>query len=149
MYLNQDFQTQTFLVRMLQNYSSETKPSWSESALVINSWSYCSEMVYPSSWATLLKFLADKYPVFSSSNMAKTLAQFDLVFLSLILLVIKPNHSEKSIFPFPSESKSQIMLKIEPFLDSNPNDVMAALSSLVSIDPPLSVSNKSKASLIY
>lgn len=138
-----------FLVMMLQNSSSETSPSWSRSALVINSWISCSEIVYPRSWATLLRFLADKYPVLSSSYMAKTFPQLTLLFLSPILVVIKASHSVKSMLPFPSASKSQIIWKIAPFLDQNPKEVMAALSYLVSTDPPRSVSNKSKAAFIY
>jgi hypothetical protein len=49
--------------------------------------------------------------------------------LSLTRLVKRENHSPKSIDPFPSVSRSAIIWKIAPFFDSNPSEVMAALSS--------------------
>jgi hypothetical protein len=68
--------------------------------------------------------------------------------LSPNLAVIPSRNSSKSIY-LPSASRSAIILKIVGFLDSNPKLCIADLSSLGSILPVASVSNKLKASLNY
>lgn len=118
-----------FLVIMLQNYSSETNPSLSVSALSTIYCSYDSSMVSPSSFATLLRFLIEMKPVFQSSNRLKIFLIFYLVSLSETLAVISSKNYSKSICPEPSASKSDIIWQIVWFLDSKPRDVMAALSS--------------------
>jgi len=66
----------------------------------------------------------------------KILSIFTLVSLSETRLVIKWNHSSNYNCPEPSASRSAIIWKICVLLLSNPSEVMAALSSLRSTEPP-------------
>lgn len=68
-------------------------------------------------------------PVLSSSYRAKILLMLALDSLSLTLLVMRVNHSPKSMVPFPSASRSLIIWKMALLLDSKPSEVIAALSS--------------------
>ncbi len=65
----------------------------------------------------------------SSSYKAKILLMLARESLSLTRLVMRVNHSPKSMVPLPSASRSEIIWKMALLLDSNPREVMAALSS--------------------
>ena len=81
----------------------------SVSALSIISCSYDSSMVSPSSFATLLRFLIEMKPVFSSSKRLNIFLMFYRVSLSDTLAVINSKNSSKSICPEPSASRSAII----------------------------------------
>merc|ERR1719487_2822034 len=135
-----------FMIR--RNSSSFTSPSPSRSASSIISCNSSSVILSPSSFATRFKFLNEILPVSSSSNKRKAFKISSLGSLLRILCVIILRNSSYSMDPLPSSSTSEIIFWISSFLGSKPSARIATFSSLESIDPEPSVSNKSKASLI-
>ena len=87
----------------------------------------------------------------SSMNKSKILLIPSLLSLSPSLLLMASTKLSKSIPPFfaaSGVSRSAMSWKIVGFFESNPNDCIAALSSLGSIFPVPFVSNRSKACFI-
>merc|ERR1719487_1930508 len=87
-------------------------------------------------------------PVSSSSNNLKALRISSFGSRFKILCVIIFRNSSYPMVPLPSSSTSEIIFWISSFLGSKPSARIATFSSLASISPEPSVSNRSKASLI-
>mmetsp|Transcript_45823 Transcript_45823/g.74772 ORF Transcript_45823/g.74772 Transcript_45823/m.74772 type:complete len:235 (-) Transcript_45823:34-738(-) len=133
---------------ILRNSSSFISPSPSRSNSSIISCNSSSVIRSPSSFATRFKFLKEIFPVLSSSKSLKAFRTSSLGSRSLNFCVIIERNSSKSIVPDPSLSTSAIIFLTSPFFGSKPNARIATFSSLESMYPFPSVSNKSKASLI-
>mmetsp|Transcript_25982 Transcript_25982/g.86599 ORF Transcript_25982/g.86599 Transcript_25982/m.86599 type:complete len:258 (+) Transcript_25982:131-904(+) len=136
----------TLYVMIRTNSSRLTSPSPSTSARLIISRSSSSVMFSPSSRATRFRLWNVILPVSSSSNSLKTRLSSSGESRSPILPVIISTNSLKSMVPEPSRSMSAIIFRTLSFFESKPSARSATCSSLVSIMPEPSVSNKSKAS---
>lgn len=133
---------------ILMKSDSEMAPSPSLSASSIISWSSSSVMFSPRSLATFLRCLK---VILSESSSRKSLKAFFISSTgsrSLILIVIMSRKSAYSTRPEPLWSRSCTIALISSFLGSKPRALMTTLSSLASIFPVPSVSNRSKASFI-
>ena len=86
---------------ILINYYALIYPSPSLSASSIIYCSYSSVITYPSSLATLRKFLKEILPVPSSSKSLKALRIYYLGSLSAIFALMRSAKSEYLITPFP------------------------------------------------
>mmetsp|Transcript_54154 Transcript_54154/g.115066 ORF Transcript_54154/g.115066 Transcript_54154/m.115066 type:complete len:211 (+) Transcript_54154:67-699(+) len=133
---------------ILMNSSWLTSPSPSLSASSIISCNSSSEMLSPSSIATLFKLRNEIFPVSSSSNKRNALMISSRESLSPIFVVIIVRNSGKSTCEFPSLSISEMSLRISSFVGSNPSARIATLSSFASMVPDPSVSKRSNASRI-